>query len=62
MKPRDLKGRFIKTTPKVVANLFGVNSTPPPSKLEDRLSGDIKGKAQETKNQPGSLDRSLEET
>ena len=61
MKPRDLKGRFIKTTPKAVANLFGGSSTPPPSNLEDRLLGDIKGKSQETENQPGSLDRSLEE-
>ena len=62
MKPRDLKGRFIKTTPKAVANLFGGNSTPPPSNLEDRLSGEIKGKSREAENQPGSLDRSLEET
>ena len=60
MKPRDLKGRFIKT-PKVVADLFGGSPTPPPSNLEDRLSGDIKGKAKETENQPGSLDRILEE-
>ena len=60
MKPRDPKGRFIKT-PKVVADLFGGSSTPPPSSLEDRLSGDTKGKAQETENQPGSLARSLGE-
>ena len=60
MKPRDPKGRFIKT-PKVVADRFGGSSTPPPSNLEDRPSGDIKGKAQETENHPGSLDRSLEE-
>ena len=49
MRPRDSKGRFIKS-PKIVTNLFGGISTPPPSKPEDRLSGDTKGKAQENEN------------
>ena len=60
MKPRDSKGRFIKT-PKIVTDLFGGSSTPPPSNLKDRLSSDTKRKNQETENQPGPLDKSLEE-
>ena len=44
MKPRDSKGRFIKT-PKPVTNPLGGSSTPPPSNPEDRLSGATKGKA-----------------
>ena len=53
MKPRDLKGRFIKSTPKAVSDLFGGTSTPPPIKLENRLLGNTKGKAQEIINQLG---------
>ena len=60
MKPRDSKGIFIKT-PKTVANPLGGSSTPPPSNPEDRLSGDTKGKAQETENQPESIARSVGE-
>ena len=61
MKPRDLKGRFIKSTPKTISDLFGGSSAPPPVNPKNRISCDIKGKAQEIINQLGSSDKSVEE-
>jgi hypothetical protein len=43
MKPRDSKGRFIKT-PKTNSDLIGGSSTAPPSNPEDRLQVRQKGK------------------
>ena len=62
MKPRDLKGRFIKSTPKTISDLFGGRSTPSPVNPEDRYSGNTKGKAQEIISQLGSSDKSIKET
>jgi len=63
MRPRDTKGRFIKSNSKTVSNIFGGITTPSPVNSENRYSGNNshKGKAQEIVEEFGSLDKNIKE-